>query len=384
MNILLYDLGSYTQKDLIYYLEKAGFHCRNVLYKLTDIYYDDFFERKFQEEMDKNSYDFVMSTNFHPIVARICYQRNMKYIAWVYDSPINTDYIQYYQYPTSYIFHFDRVEAERIMALGGKNIYHLPLAVNPDRIRQIKISSEDIQRYSAEISFIGTIYESPLRQFMSVQSDYDRGFVDAIVDAQLKIYGYNLIADMVSDDLLHRLNQQLKNHGVTSVELTRRGLIHSIATLVTRTERLVLLNMLGQYHKVKYYSGEKPDSLSHLTYCGSAYYFTEMPRIFKLSKLNLNPTLKSIQSGIPLRALDILGCGGVLLSNYQPELAEYFVDGEDIIMYESIEDALVKADYYLSHEDKRLAIAQNGYQKAVTCFSYPDKIQFMLETADVI
>ena len=53
----------------------------------------------------------------------------------------------------------------------------------------------------------------------------------------------------------------------------------------------------------------------------------ELPCVFRYSKLNLNPTLKSIQSGIPLRALDIMGAKGVLLSNFQPELVEYFEDG---------------------------------------------------------
>ena len=109
-----------------------------------------------------------------------------------------------------------------------------------------------------------------------------------------------------------------------------------------------------------------------------------MPKIFRLSRLNLCPTLKSIRSGIPLRALDILCCGGALLSNYQPELAEYFIDGKDVIMYESIEDALAKADYYLKHEDKRLQIVRNGYQKVTTHFTYPDRISSILKTAGVI
>lgn len=383
MNILLFDLGSYTQKDLIYYLKKRGCSCKNILYKLTDIYHDNFLERKFKEQLLRSEYDFVLSTNFCPVVAKICFQQNIKYISWVYDSPINSDRMEYYQFPTSYIFIFDRLEVERLLHLGAKNIYHLPLAINPERMHAIPINENDRNIYSSEISFIGQFYTSSLRQITSTQDDYDQGYIDAIIDTQFRIYGYNFIAEMVTDDLVSRLNQRLHDSGCVD-ELTKRGLIHSIATLITRTERLVLLNMLGQSHQVCYYSTEQPKELSHLTYCGTAYYHTEMPKIFRLSKLNLNPTLKSIQSGIPLRALDILGCGGVLLSNYQPELAEYFIDGEDVIMYESIEDALCKADYYLKHEDKRIQLAQSGYQKAVTHFAYPDRITTMLKTAGII
>ena len=384
MKILLFDLGSYTQKDIIYYLKKQGCTCRNLLYKIVDLYEDDFLERKFEENLKKDSYDFVMSTNFIPIIAKICARNNIKYLAWSYDSPINTDKIEYYQYPTSYIFLFDRIEVERVKNLGGVNIFHMPLAVNPDRLGTIHITKEDCLRYGADISFIGQFYKSPLEEIRPLLDQYQKGYIDALVETQLRIYGYNFLEEAITDDFTEKVNEQLRRQGVEIETIKKRGLIYAINKKITHMERLALLNLLGQSCKAKYYSSEKPESLSHLQYGGSAYYFTEMPKIFRLSKLNLNPTLKSIQSGIPLRALDILGCGGVLFSNYQPELAEYFNDGEDVIIYESIEDALVKADYYLRQDDLRQTIAQNGYQKAITHFSYPDKISQILKIAGIL
>lgn len=384
MKILLYDLGSYTQSDMIYYLEKQGCTCRNIRYKMQDLYEDAFFEKKFEENLKKDSYDFVMSTNFNPVVAKICNRNNMKYLAWVYDSPINIDRIEYYQYPTSYIFLFDRIDVENLRSMGCVNIFHLPLAVNPDRLRAIHTAKEDSLRYSADISFIGQFYKSPLETIRPLLGQYEQGYVDALVETQLKIYGYNFLEEAVTDEFMEKVNEQLRRQGVQGELLKKRGLVLSISKQITHMERLALLNLLGQSYKVTYYSAEKPESLSHLQYGGTAYYFTEMPKIFRLSKLNLCPTLKSIQSGIPLRALDILGCGGALFSNFQPELAEYFNDGEDVIMYESIEDALVKADYYLRHDDLRQTIAQNGHQKAVAHFSYPDKISQMLKTAGIL
>lgn len=384
MNILLYDIGSYTQKDLIYFLKKQGCSCRNILYKLKDIYHDDFFEKKFKEQLCAADYDFVMSTNFSPLVAKICFEQRIKYISWVYDSPINTDYIEYYQFPTSYIFLFDRIETERIIHLGGRNIYHMPLAVNFERLSNIKISAKDRETYDCDVSFVGNFYINPLKQIMSLLNDYDKGYIDAIVNTQLMVYGYNFVEEMISDELITRMNDSILNHGCKVEGLTKRGLLFTINKLITWTERLTLLQMLGQSYKLFYYSCEQPKLLSDIPYRGTAYYFSEMPKIFKLSRLNLNPTLKSIQSGIPLRALDILGCGGALLSNFQPELAEYFVDGEDVIMYDSMEDALCKADYYLKHDDLRSELAQKGLQKAITCFSYPDKISSMLKTAGIM
>ncbi|MBC5712643.1 glycosyltransferase family 1 protein [Roseburia sp. BX1005] len=95
-----------------------------------------------------------------------------------------------------------------------------------------------------------------------------------------------------------------------------------------------------------------------------------MPCVFHLSKINLNISLRSITSGIPLRCLDILGTNGFPLTNYQPELAEFFIPDEDFVMYESEDDFLQKIEYYLSHEAERKEISYNGWKKVNQNFSY--------------
>lgn len=384
MNILLYDMGSYTQGDLIYCLERQGCHCKNLMYKFRNIYEDDFFERKFSIELTEHQYDFVMSTNFHPLVAKLCHKFHKKYISWIYDSPINTTRIEYYQYPTNYIFLFDRLDTERLNKSGVAHAYHMPLAVNTERTQKLTVSQADKKRYGAEIAFVGQLYESFLPQFLSAQNEYAKGYINAIVEAQLRVYGYNFIEEMITDDFCAHMDEYFSRFEAKFDTNNREELIRNINKQVTRTERLILLNMLGRTHQVTYYSNSKSELLNHVTYSGTAHYFTEMPKIFRCSKLNLNPTLKSIQSGIPLRALDILSCGGTLFSNWQPELAEYFTDGENVILYESMEDALCKADYYLKHDAKREEIARNGYEKVISEFSYPSKIAAIFQKADVL
>ena len=116
---------------------------------------------------------------------------------------------------------------------------------------------------------------------------------------------------------------------------------------------------------------------------GTCDYYDQMPKVFKASKINLNITLKIIQSGIPLRVMDILGSGGFLLTNYQPEIAEYFVDGEEVVMYESIEDAYEKAIFYIRNNDKRHQIAQNGHNKVRELFSYEKQLKSIFEIAGI-
>lgn len=104
-----------------------------------------------------------------------------------------------------------------------------------------------------------------------------------------------------------------------------------------------------------------------------------MPSVFHNSKINLNITLKTIQTGIPLRAWDILGCGGFLLSNFQQELCEYFIPGEDFIYYESIDDATEKAAYFLTHENERKEIAHNAFEKIAASHTFHHRVQTMFD-----
>ncbi len=104
-----------------------------------------------------------------------------------------------------------------------------------------------------------------------------------------------------------------------------------------------------------------------------------MPTVFQHSKINLNITLKTIQTGIPLRAWDILGCGGFLLTNFQQELCDFFIPGEDFVYYESPTDAIEKAAYFLSHDRERQEIAHNAFEKIAASHTFHHRVQSMFE-----
>ena len=88
-----------------------------------------------------------------------------------------------------------------------------------------------------------------------------------------------------------------------------------------------------------------------------------MPKIFNLSKINLNMTMRPIETGLPLRIFDILSSGGFCMTNFQEELLDMFTIGEDIEAYSSIEELVDKCGYYLEHDDIRRNIAARGYEK---------------------
>lgn len=385
MRILLYDMGAFTQNDIMSELDKMGIVYENVLYKLKDIHSDPYFEKRIREIVQKDSFDAVFSVNFYPVLARICNEISIKYIAWSYDSPIREwDMKETLGLPYNYVFMFDSEECKKWNRKGYRNVYHMPLAVNAGRLDVVEITEEEKQKYTCDVSMVGQLYESVLPDLMAFADAYDNGYISALIEAQLKLYGCYLFDEVVTDELTERMNGAFSRIPNNPLHLETDALRVHMAKEVTNLERSILLEEMAAVHKVNLYASHKGELSGNVNWKGSAGYFDEMPKVFKLSKINLNISLKCIQSGIPLRALDILASGGFLLSNYQAELAEFFTDGEDLVMYYSLEEALAKCEYYLEHEEERLAIARNGHEKVKALFGYENRLKKILATAGLL
>ena len=382
MNILLYDfLNSYIQHDLVYYLEKAGHKCNNIRYgSKPDKYEDEVFFARMEKDLSEGDYDLVVTTNFWPVVSKVCKKHNLKYVSWFFDSPPNLPTAECMEYECNSIFFFARADYEQYKALGLTNVHYLPLAVNVDRLDAVKT---DYCKYESEISFVGKLYESMLPALMSHMDEYQRGYTDGVVKVQLQLYGGYIVDDVITEEFAENVRKRYKDLSETAIQVTRKELAWAVASYVTHLERMTLLSVLSGHHQMKLYtfklSDEEKTMIPKVEFMGPVNYLEEMPQVFRASKINLCPVLKANRSGIPLRALDVMGCGGFLLSSYQTELAEYFLDGQECVMYTSLEDAVAKAEFYLKNDDLRRRIAEAGKARIKEAFRYEDRIEELLK-----
>lgn len=383
MKLLIFEWGAYTQPDITACFDKYHIDYRIVSYHFENKNEDSFFSHRFPKFLKEDTFDAVFSVNYFPLVAQACFDNNIKYLSWSYDNPLNVPNIEdTLGLPTNFVFLFDKVQVKGYTDKGFQNVFHLPLAVNTERLDRIRLTNEDLARFSSEISFVGKLYQSPLGDYMSAMDDYCKGYLDSICEAQLKLYGCYLLDELITDDLVNKINTHYKElKPDTTFQLSKEALSYACAAQVTRKERLLLLSLLSSHHQVKLYSREQNALLKNVQYMGNCGYLQQMPKIFKASRINLNMTLKILQVGMPLRVLDILGAGGFLLSNWQLELAENYENEKEIVMYDSIEDAYAKADFYLSHEDLRQQIALNGYEKTKEYFNYKRQLSALFKKA---
>ena len=346
-------------------------------YNFIDWESDDNFCEILHDRLRSSRYDMVFSVNFMPLASDVCQEAQVKYVSWIYDNPLHIRNLNPLLNSCNEVFFFDRCQAEQFAA-AGVNAHHLTLASSPKVFDEAVegIISKNVEQYKADISMVGQLYRTDFGAYSSVLEPYLKGYLEGIISAQSKVYGAYLIPELIGGDLLEAVNACYEKK-INGFKMQFRELEYMLACEVTNRERQLVMALLAAYYDTVLYSGEDVEGIKGLRCGGYVDYLTQMPLVFSRSKINLNVSLKSIQSGIPLRVLDIMACGGMVLTNYQEEIAEYLYPGECCVIYESIEDMYEKAKFYLEHESDREKIAAAGRELIEQNFTFEDRIRTM-------
>ena len=394
--ILVYHWKAYNYPDIIATFRQIGYHVDMIEQTLKSYDEDEAFENRLESVLKHDpGYDFVFTVNYFGCISEVCHRCGMKYVVWTCDNPLISMYHRSVFYDCNYIFTFDKTNYLEFTQMGIEHIWYLPLAVDTKRIDDL-LSREQVQtkgqqtgldqvpdavRYGNEIAFIGSLYERNTYDKLSdMLPPYLKGYFDATMQAQMSISGANIIEEMLTTDILEQLQEYfpLKK---TEHSFSDIGLIFSTTVLgfkIAAIQRRRALVALSARYPVSVYSNSNVADLIRIKYRGGVDYWSEMPKVFHYSKINLNFTIPNIKSGLPLRMWDVLGAGGFLMTNYQAEIPYYFEEGKDLVCFDDEKDLVEKVGYYLNHEEERKEIALSGYCKVKEMHTYRKRLEQML------
>lgn len=390
MNIIFHRYGSICEPDILEAFRFCGF---NVIEDTTEIQAKSIAPkdriRRLSELILTNQTAFVFSVNFFPYISEICERLHILYVSLSVDCPVLELFSVSIRNKCNRIFLFDYMQFQKFYPENPDSIFYLPLAVNTNRWEQTlsHLSEKDRQCFSCDISFVGSLYKekSPLSRL--TLDSYHMGLISGMMEAQLKMPGYFFLEEAIPDSLISTIRRvdpdfyQLTDSFSDTSAYTAAN--YYLGMQISYLERIRTLKELGGYFTVNLYTRSDTSELKEVQgICckGGVSTHMEMPKVFYYSKINLNITMRPIQSGLSQRIWDVLGCGGFLLSNYQSEIPEYFTIGKELDCYESLGELKEKISYYLSHEDIRREIAHNGFQKVKTQHTYVHRICQMMQT----
>ncbi len=384
MEVLFYRYNSICEPDIIAILRRLGHAVSEITEEMTN----KSIGAKAQmdlvaQALKKKPCQAVFSINFFPIVSEVCNIFHIPYVCWVVDCPVMELYSHSIRNPWNRIFLFDYAMYEEFHPQNPQGIFYLPLGADYGRLDSLlaDATEADREKYSADVSFVGSLYTEKCPYNRLKGDSYLKGYLDGVIEAQLKIYGYNFLEDCITDSILEEFKKQVPFYQFPerAEHNDRAAMAHLyLGNKVTEQERLRLLGRVSEEFSLDLYTASDFSPLPHAHYRGLAKTTTEMPKVFLFSKINLNFTSKPIRSGLPLRIWDILGAGGFLLTNFQSEIPEYFEVGKDLEAFASEEELVEKIRYYLTHNEEREEIARNGYQKAKEQYSLETRVRQML------
>lgn len=376
-NILFYKWHAYRESYLISNLKEMGYHCVVFDEKFKDYHADAEFVMKVMDCIRTEEIDMVFSIDYLPLLASACEICKLPYAAWIYDCPQHTLSSKTTLYPNNFLLCFDRVYAMRLIRQGCARVYHFPLAVDVECFQEsIREGAAAALTYTADISFVGSLYVEK-EKWLEAEGipEYVKGYLAGIEEAQLRVYGYNFVKEMIDEDIARDI---LVKAELQLSDMYFEDPVQLVADLVnwevTQKERKQVIERITREHQLYLYTKSQCMERTNIKLCGAVDYQHQMPLVFHNSRINLNITSKTIESGISQRVLDILACGGFCLTNYQPEIAEFFEDGKELVMYTDMEDLAQKIDWYLQHEKERAAIARAGYHKIKEQFSMRERL----------
>ncbi len=381
--LLYIDYNMFGKNDIIEAFTSFGYDVAIIDYPLI---YGENSEKTIEmidDEISKG-YSIVFTSNYYPPVSDICQKYRTKYISWTYDSPRISLYDRSINNDCNYAFVFDSEECRTLRSKGISTVYYMPLGVNTDRVGSIEYVEQDSERFSADVSIVASLYNEEHNLYDRLYDkldDYYKGYINAVVDAQKNVLGGTFLEESLSEDVLKELYRVMP-HGFDKNTYADDRYIYAnyfLARKAATYQRKSMIRSISKEYMMKVYTPGDISDIPEAYHMGTVEYNSDMNKVFRLSKINLNVTLPSIKTGIPLRALDIMGAGGFLLTDYRADMEGLFESGVDYEYYTSIDDARNKIEYYLKHEEERKKIAENGRRKVKLELTYKARIRDILD-----
>ena len=209
MNILAINQKSYGIEHVVSTLKELGHSVTLTDLNIDDVRISKFVDDFFNSKVSANNYDAVFTFNYFPVISDNCKRHNIKYISWVYDSP----HVVLYSYTIinscNYIFLFDKNIYDELKNGGINTVYYLPLAADTDYYDRFKPNDSITAKYRSDVSFVGSLYNEKHRLYDKFNSlpPHTKGYIDGIITAQSKIYGYFFLPELLTEDITNEIQK---------------------------------------------------------------------------------------------------------------------------------------------------------------------------------
>jgi hypothetical protein len=123
-----------------------------------------------------------------------------------------------------------------------------------------------------------------------------------------------------------------------------------------------------------------PEDSAVFSYRKGTAWGLEMYRILQSSRITLNHHIDVAECyANNLRLYEATGVGTLLITDWKENLREMFEPDKEVVAYRSPQECVELIQYYLEHDDERVAIASAGQRRTLGEHSYYQRMKELVE-----
>lgn len=318
------------------------------------------------KEIESFRPDFVFTFNHAGLAPVLFAQMRLPHISWFVDNPflwVKEETLLTSLSPYYLLFVFDRYYIGQLEKIGFSQVHHLPLAADPGLFRPLSLTDE---KYSCVLSFVGNSHLLNLAEYNLSANLTDEKSIEEMARRKAEDFGFSV-------------GGMIRNKGFSFVDSAERirfeRLIEDRAMSIHRQKMLRAVADLG----LTIYGDQGWENSSLAAYYKGEIDYSELPRLYNASRINLNISAAQLKTTLNQRAFDVPACGGFLLSDFREDLSKFFEIGEEAVYFEDEDDLREKVNYFLKNPAKREEIAKRARQKVLTNHTFKERIAQILE-----
>ena len=323
--------------------------------------------------------DFILTINHlgvdkEGVLTDLLARLELPLASWFVDNPHLILY--FYQNLTSdwmAIFTWDADNLESLRAQGFKQVIYLPLATDAHRFVPRSTSM------TRELAFVGN------SMVYKVRDKLEQYAFPALLVQDLALLGQGFMNSglfSVSEFLQQEYPQHFSLFAKIpdiGVRLGYEALITWQATLVYRLERVrALLSFAPMIVGDTGWFELLPQN--GWAYHGELNYYTDLPIFYPATRINFNCTSQQMKGAVNQRVFDVPAGGGFLLTDYRRQMEHLFDLGQEMIVYNQVEEIPDLVRYYLAHNQEREKIIQAGRKRVLAEHTYDQRLATLVQS----
>jgi len=314
--------------------------------------------------------DFIFTVNNQGIIPPLIEYLKIPYASWFVDTPVGLKREDVSLYGA--VFFWEKEFVQEFKNSSFKYVGYLPACTDPSIFKRMDLSQEDRERFGCNISFVGSsfysFYQKCRKEILKIEKNKE---LRLLFEEVIRKKEEEPLKDII--EILAGLNINPSDWG--NLEPILQGASVSISRkAVLKEVRDFGLSIYGDEGWKKLFTDGEVNLYPVIDYS------TELPKLYNASKISLNISTPQRRTGLPSRIFDSMVCGGFLLSDYLPELEEFFEIDREVVVYKSMPDLREKVEYYLSHPEECQKIARSAQGKVLTEHTYQNRMTELIET----